>query len=204
MALKYLSLKEIEDAVIDPNFGKNIVINTDYNSNPYSYSYPYEYTGPSSHPHPYLGECPSQDHNYNLKPPVYSISKTPVRAISIPPLETLTNTVTTSTFLADTSYAYPYTYPYTYPYAYAAHFDAAHFDAPHFDAARFDAARFDAARFDAARFDAARFDAARFDAAHFNNVNADILAATAISERLKAKSDAFEYLSKLANKDVAY
>jgi hypothetical protein len=170
MAFKYLSLKEIEDAVIDPNFGKNIVINTYYNSHLYtgpsshSYSYSYSYSCPSSHshphPHPYLGECPSQDlnyNNYNLKPPVYKISKNPVRAISIPPLETLTNIVTTSTFVADTSYTYAYPYAYT----------------------------------------------PNFDAAHFNNVNADILAATAISERLKAKSDAFEYLSRLANKDVA-
>lgn len=171
MALKYLSLKEIEDAVTDPNFGEKIEFETGSSSHPYpypssysgsypssysgssshlhlhsysysysgssshshSYSYPYSYPGPgqgpgpSSHPYPHPYLCDSQDLNYNLKPPVYTISKLPIRAISIPPLETL----------ADSSNVYT------------------------------------------------------FDVAHFNNVNTKILAAIAISERLKVKSDAF-------------
>lgn len=69
---KYMSLKEIEDAITNPNFGENIEINTGYCA----------YPGHSLYQRESLSK--SLDYNYNLKPPVYTVPIPPVYAIPIP------------------------------------------------------------------------------------------------------------------------
>jgi hypothetical protein len=113
---KYMSLKEIDDAVANPNFGENIVIDINYHVNPnsslFQSSYPdlstvsntnsrYHsqvctvtsqniYTGQSIYTgnRSYLDESLYLDYNnYNLKPPVYAVPIPPVyRVQSLEPV----------------------------------------------------------------------------------------------------------------------
>jgi len=72
---KYMSLKEIDDAVANPNFGENITIDTSYRANLYSSLFQSSYPYLSS----YLDESLYLDYNnYNLKPPVYAVPIPPV------------------------------------------------------------------------------------------------------------------------------
>jgi hypothetical protein len=74
---KYMSLKEIEFLVANPNFGENITIDTSYRANLYSSLFQSSYPYLSS----YLDESlylNYNNYNYNLKPPVYAVPIPPV------------------------------------------------------------------------------------------------------------------------------
>ena len=98
---KYMSLKEIEDTVANPNFGENIEIDTSYSAyqgpslfidlnfgsglnftaNANTYISSNVYPGHNS----YQDKSLDQDYNnYNLKPPVYTVHIPPVYTVPIP------------------------------------------------------------------------------------------------------------------------
>jgi hypothetical protein len=68
---KYMSLKEIDNAVANPNFGKNIEIYTGYSA----YSYPDSISGLNVNAYisnsAYIGESQDLNYNYNVRPSVF-------------------------------------------------------------------------------------------------------------------------------------